>query len=75
MATTGLTVPIVTAGRKKTSVTTNRIRNGQLSEIVTRPDFQLRERVGLLQQRVARAAEEHVGEQLGLRVQRNDDQA
>ena len=53
LATTGLTVPMVTAGRKKTSVTTNKIRNGQLSEIWIVPASDSRERVGLLKERVA----------------------
>ncbi len=41
LATTGLTVPIVTAGTKKTRVTMNRTRAGQLSAIVTGPSSSL----------------------------------
>ena len=41
LATTGLTVPMVTAGRKKTSVTRNRIRYGQESAIDTGPNSSL----------------------------------
>ena len=39
-----------------------------------RPEFERRELVGLLEHGLCLAAEEHIGEKLGLGVQRNDDQ-
>ena len=71
LATTGLTVPIDSAGRKKTSVTTNRIRYGQFSEIDTGPSgHAAQRRSAWLSNDSLLAVPEHLGQELRLGVQR-----